>query len=323
MSSSIGPSVSVLVCAYTFERFDDVVRGVAAIGSQTRPPDEIVLVIDHNEELHKALDTVLADISPRVRIIDNDRMRGLSGARTTGIASCRHDVVAFLDDDAQPRPDWLASLIEPFSDPNIVGTGGRAVARWPKEQPQWFPSEFLWVVGCSYVGQPTERSEIRNPIGCNMAFRRDAMLAAGGFALSLGRIGKKPVGCEETELSIRLTQPEANGTRRRIEFVPDAVVDHRVSSDRVSPKYFFSRCWSEGRSKSVVAELQGADRALESERNYVRRTLPSGVRRGLSEGLRGSVWGPVRSFAIVSSLLTTTSGYVSGRFERIFRTQVT
>jgi hypothetical protein len=66
------------------------------------------------------------------------------------------------------------------------------------------PEEFDWVVGCSYRGLPAGEALIRNPIGSSMSLRRQAAVEAGGFRPEVGRVGTFPVGCEETELAIRL-----------------------------------------------------------------------------------------------------------------------
>ena len=56
---------------------------------------------------------------------------------------------------------------------------------WAGPPPEWFPSEFLWVVGCSYVGLPQHAAYVRNPIGASMAVRRRVFEEAGPFGLLL------------------------------------------------------------------------------------------------------------------------------------------
>ena len=119
-------------------------------------------------------------------MVANTGTRGLSGARNTGVDAASGDIVAFLDDDAAAADGWLAALTAPFADPHVVGTGGGAEPVWTLPRPGWFPDEFGWVVGCSYRGLPVTRAPVRNPIGCNMAFRRAALLEVGGFRDEVG-----------------------------------------------------------------------------------------------------------------------------------------
>ena len=156
--------------------------------------------------------------------------------------AARGALIVFLDDDAVPRPEWLTELTEAFADEHVIGTGGIAAPAWEIEPPDWLPEEFLWVVGCTYRGVPQVAAEIRNPIGANMAFRRSVIRQAGGFTDGIGRIGRAPLGCEETEFSIRA----ARITGGRILQQPAAQVDHLVTADRLSLGYFVRRCWAEG-----------------------------------------------------------------------------
>ena len=128
---------------------------------------------------------------------------------------------------------------------------------------------------------------------------------------TLGRVGGVPVGCEETELCIRLQQRYPDGL---VLYEPAARVRHHVSTDRWTWGYFRNRCFSEGRSKAVVARLVGPDVGLSAERHYSRRVLPRGVRRGLLEvGAGRDLGGLTRSAAIVVGLLMTVTGYLSCR----------
>jgi GT2 family glycosyltransferase len=300
------PDVSVVVCAYTEARWDALVAGVQALAEQTLPPREVIVVVDHNEALFVRAGGALRG----TRVLANEERSGLSGARNTGVRHATGEIVAFLDDDALPEPAWLENLAAAFADPSVVGAGGVALPEWVDgPSPRWLPPEMHWVVGCSYVGLPTGVAEIRNPIGANMAFRRDPLVAAGGFTHGIGRVGAVPLGCEETELAIRIRRL----TGGVVLHLPDARVAHRVTASRVTWRYFVSRCWSEGLSKALVAREAGPHAALASERAYAARTLPLGTARAIRDAFRGDASGIARAAAIAAGLAVTTTAYTSGR----------
>lgn len=308
------PTVAVVVCAYTERRWDELLSAYRSLLTQTHPPDEIVVVIDHSP----ALLARFAAAEPAATVIANSGVKGLSGARNTGVAATSSDVVMFLDDDAVASPGWLAALVAPLADPAVLGVAGWADPEWgPQGGPRWFPAPFLWVVGCSYEGLPTTVQDVRNPLGCAMGFRRTAMDLVGGFSGSVGRVGTHPVGCEETEFSIRLRQLEPT---TRIVMVPQAVVRHRVSEDRHTLRYYISRCYWEGVSKAVVSGAVGSQDALESERAYTTKVLPGAFGRGLADIFRGRPAGVLRSAAIVAGLVCTTAGFVRGRLAKVSTT---
>jgi GT2 family glycosyltransferase len=309
------PSATVVICAYTTRRFSVLKRAISAVVGQLTPNDDLLVVIDHNPELLGLVAAnVAGDNSPttRILVLANENGQGLSGARNTGVGRANGEIIAFLDDDAVPQADWLAELTAPFTDPAIIGVGGVARPAWEVEPPDWFPPEFLWVVGCSYKGLADHLADIRNPIGANMAFRRAVIEKAGGFTDGIGRVGRTPLGCEETELSIRATRV-ASG---RIVQQGTASVDHLVTADRVSFGYFLRRCWAEGISKAIVSRLAGSNSALSSERRYTTRTLPAGFALGLRDGVTGKPAGFKRAGAIAIGLAVTIAGYLRGTASR-------
>ena len=305
-----GPTLTVVVCAYTLEREADVAAAVESLRRQTHRPDQVLLVVDHNDEL---LDRVRL-AHPDVTCLPSTGPRGLSGARNTGVGAATGDVVAFLDDDAAADPRWAEQLLAAFGGDDVLGVGGAVAPAWAAPRPAWFPDEFLWVVGCSYTGLPTTQAPIRNPIGANMAFRRDVLETAGGFDAGMGRLGKDAAGCEETEFAIRAAAAFPGG---RVLLEPAAGCRHTVSADRVTRRYFRRRCWAEGRSKALVSGLAGTGPALESERSYVRSTLPRGVVRGLRDALRGDLAGADRAWMIVEGLGWTAAGYLTKRLASV------
>jgi|GEM_PF-500529 len=299
-------TISVVISAYTESRWNDLVAAVRSVQQQAVPAAEIIVVVDHHPVLLQRVRKHL----PEVKCVENTAKRGLSGARNTGISYATGDIVAFLDDDAQAAPDWLAELSAGYTDSTVHGVGGTIEPSWEQGRPAWFPQEFDWVVGCTYQGMAQVTTPVRNLIGCNMSFRRSSLQALDGFRSELGRIGTRPLGCEETELCIRTHQRWPDS---RLLYRPIARVTHRVPVERASWRYFLSRCYNEGLSKAVVAQLVGRNDGLSIERTYTLRTLPRGFARGLLDVIvRQDVAGLRRAGAIATGLMFTAAGYLHG-----------
>ena len=298
------PSVSVVICSFATDRWGELTSAVASVQAQTRQPDEIVVVVDHNDVL---LDRSRAEW-PALLVVANRGPRGLSAARNTGVDASSSDIVAFLDDDAVAAPAWLETLVAGYSDRRVVGVGGAVVPRWLSGRPAWFPPEFDWVVGCTHSGMPAEPRPVRNVVGAGMSFRRETLVQLGGFTTELGRIGARPVGCEETELCIRAHQQAGDAL---VLYEPRAVVDHLVPAARATVRYFLARCSAEGRSKAILGKLVGNGAAVAEETNYARVVLPAGIRRNLASTLRGDPGGLLRASMIVIGLATTTLSFLA------------
>lgn len=323
-------SIAVIICAYTQERWDKLAHAVASIHRQTYPAQEIIVVIDHNQELFQKAQRGLLN----VRVIENTEQQGLSGARNSGIAAANSTFVAFLDDDAVAEADWLLQMHTALSGSHrtgirgqgqasaptnlcgseafVLGVGSAVLPDWESQEPSWFPAEFYWVIGCSYRGMPRMSAPIRNPIGASMCIRKEVFQAVGGFRSEIGRVGTLPVGCEETELCIRACQhwPDCCFL-----YIPQTHVSHYVPQKRSTWRYFRSRCYAEGISKAVVARFVGTKDSLSSESTYTLRTLPTGVLRNLGFALLKMRFSYVlRAFAIVMGLCITTTGYLVGKY---------
>lgn len=256
--------ISVVISVYSVNRADDVVDCIESLKQQTLLPKEVIVVLDPDEALVAYYKKRLGST---VRLLVSDAF-GLSCARNMGIKNSNSKIIAFIDDDAVADRDWLKNLIRNFADSSVIGVGGRIIPVWPKDNPRWFPEELYWVVGCSYKGLPTKKAAIRNPIGCNMAFRRSVFEKVGSFSTSVGRIGNKLLGHDDTEFGIRATR-KLVGTK--IVYDPEAVVYHRVSVNRVSLKYVLKRSYAEGFSKAFVSHSQRNNKsALNTEKDYVR-----------------------------------------------------
>jgi glucosyl-dolichyl phosphate glucuronosyltransferase len=311
LSKSAAPGlISVVICAHTEERWPETCAAVESARAQSFQNKEVIVVVDHNP----ALQTALAAALPDAMVVESREERGLSGARNTGVSIAQGDVVAFLDDDAVADPDWLKFLADSYADPAVIGVGGQILPSWQMPRPSWFPAEFEWVVGCTYRGMPESSRQVRNLIGANSSFRREAFGLAGGFRNGIGRsAGKRPLGCEETEFCIRISQLSPGSV---FLFDDRAVVRHLVPANRCRFSYFHARCYAEGLSKAMVTARVGISDGLATERRYTTRTLPVAIARAMSDLLHGDWSGFGRASAIIVGFSAAAAGYAVGTASR-------
>lgn len=163
------PRVSVVVCAYNAAgTLHDTLRGLSAV----RYPDFETIVVDDGS----TDDTARIASGYACRLIRTPN-RGLSAARNTGWQAATGEIVAYLDADAHPDPDWLTYLALDFMATPHAGVGG------PNVPPHGAPL----VADCvgNAPGGPVHvllsDREAEHIPGCNMAFRRAALEAVGGF----------------------------------------------------------------------------------------------------------------------------------------------
>jgi glucosyl-dolichyl phosphate glucuronosyltransferase len=310
-SSPSRMTVSLIVCCYRMDRWEDLCAAVDSALLQQPAIEEVIVVVDYND----ALRLRIAAAYEGVIVIDNQESRGLSGARNTGISRSKGDLIAFLDDDAVAHPEMIARLGQSVENGQVLGSVALIEPEWLGTPARWFPDEFLWVVGCTYKGMGIGR--VRNLLGAAMCVRRSVFEQVGGFNSGLGRNHSAlPLGCEETEFCIR-----ANRAHPASHFVfePAALCRHKVPTVRVSWRYFTHRCYAEGWSKAHVEYISQAPGSLASERAYATRTVPAGSLRAILEFLStGDVRGLGRAAAGPWGLIAAAAGYVVARVTLIF-----
>lgn len=298
-------TTAVIVCTSSRERAPLLGACIDSVFGGDRQPDDLLVVVDGDGSLENELARSLRSGVHLLR----SQGHGLSAARNTGLAAATSDLVAFVDDDAEVDRRWLASLVQAFAaNREVVGGGGPVLPRWGADR-RWMPDELLWVVGCTYHGHRRDAGPIRNPIGCNMVFRREALVSAGGFCTTFGKDGRSLQTCDETELGLRLERAHGPG---RIVYAPEACVHHFVPPERISWRLLVRRSVSEGIAKGRLRRLYRSD-ALGPERDYVRVLVLASAPRLIRESLQTR--DPQRAagaLAIAASLLITGLSFAAG-----------
>jgi len=164
------PRITVVVCSYNGARtIRDTMEGLRRLDY---PDYEVIVVNDGSTD---ATPAIVAEY-PFARLISTPN-RGLSAARNTGWQEASGEIVAYIDDDAYPDPHWLQFLAWRFMTGDWVGVGGPNIAP-PGDGP---------IADCvaNAPGGPVHvlisDLEAEHIPGCNMAFRREALAAVGGF----------------------------------------------------------------------------------------------------------------------------------------------
>lgn len=243
VKSSIMPAVSIIICTYRraalLERTLLSLARVRGIGQA-----ETIVVDngspDNTEAVVERCIRVLRD-TVSIRYVYEPE-QGLSVARNTGMAHARAPIVAFLDDDAVPRPGWLQALRQAFIEhPEAGAVGGPVMPEFETERPDWLVGRMELPYTIVDLGRQKRRYP-RNlhPFGANMAIRRDA-LGELRFPADLGRKGTSLYSGEESWLFDRLRKKGSP-----LLYVPGMRVRHFIPAERLTPEWIRRRYYYQG-----------------------------------------------------------------------------
>lgn len=182
------PSVRCSVVINTVDRAGELAITLRDLAAQWRADlDELVIVLGPTSDDSRG---IIARSGVPCQVIDCPE-RNLSVSRNLGLLAATGEFVAFLDDDASPCDGWLDALLEPWAHcPSagasagfaLDGAGKRFLTRYVVSdrlgRSTWWEEEDE---ACGHIAQAGPGRAFLSATGCNMAFRRDRLLACGGF----------------------------------------------------------------------------------------------------------------------------------------------
>jgi GT2 family glycosyltransferase len=220
------PRISVAVCTHNGARtLRNCLEGLKRL---EYPNHELIVVDDGSTDETAAI----AQNYP-VRLIQTDHC-GLSSARNTAILAADGEIIAYTDDDASPDPHWLHYLAWTYLHTDYAAVGG----------PNIPPPEDGPISECvsNAPGEPVHvlitDHEAEHIPGCNCSFRKDRLMAVGGFDPQFRTAG------DDVDVCWRLLE-----CGFKIGFQPGAMVWHHR---RNSLRSFWTQQRGYGRAEALL-----------------------------------------------------------------------
>ena len=181
------PRISAAIC--TYNRYDMLGSAIESLTRQSLSADAFEIIVVDNSPDHEQS----AEFAKSYSSVANlrwliEKTPGLSNARNVATREAGGKLIAFMDDDAVATPGWLAKLLAVFDafGPPCQIIGGRVDPIWGAPQPAWLPDGMLGNVSVvNWGGKDRFAAKGEWVAGTNIAFRVEALNAAGGFAVNL------------------------------------------------------------------------------------------------------------------------------------------
>lgn len=229
-------TISVIIATYNRAALLD--ECLAHLAGQDFERGDEVIVVDNGstDSTQEVIGRYRDGLGVPLRSLFEERP-GKSHALARAIAAASGDVLAFTDDDVDVDRGWVAAIRRTMADGEVALIGGPVAPRWERRPPRWlrFANGYGRLAAplalIDYGAAPMPLGE-RAAIGANLAVRREALAAVGGFAPHLGKLRGTLLSGEDHDLCDRVRR--AGLTAR---YCPDVRVSHWVPADRARAPY--------------------------------------------------------------------------------------
>ncbi len=183
-----------------------------------------------------------------VRYIREEKV-GLSFARNRGLVEARGRLLAFTDDDVIVDENWVRNIVIAFEKYEAACIGGKILPIWEKPKPKWLSEDLHGMLALLDYGDKPYYLQKAAIWGANFAIKASVCRSYGPFNTKLGRVPDKLYSKEETELFGKLLC-----AKEKIMYVPDIIVHHCVSIERMKKKYFRKWVYDQGELAGILLD---------------------------------------------------------------------
>lgn len=252
----MAPQISIVVCTYNRQKF--IGECLNCLAAQNLDPAQWEAIIIDNNSSDQTAEIV------RDFMRDNPALpfrsvfepnQGLSFARNRGIAEAGADIITYIDDDAEAVPAFAESILTfMLSHPDAAGVGGRVIPKYSESpEPRWMNNYLNGFVGRVDHGEPPRvfKGRMKYPIGCNMTYRKELMVQAGGF---------------NNQLTFRGDDKHIYHAVARINdkvfYLPNALVYHNIDAHRLTFGSFRKLFLKTGNEEGIRVQTERGNAAL-------------------------------------------------------------
>jgi GT2 family glycosyltransferase/glycosyltransferase involved in cell wall biosynthesis len=215
------PTVSVIIVNY--RGADDTIECLNGIEQLDWPTDQLEVIVVDNASGDDSLDKIRSAAAPSVKVIAADANTGFAGGCNRGVDEANNDYVAFINNDARPDPQWLATAVPVLEGHGSVGCVASKVLDWEGKAIDFGGAGFTFYghgfklhTGLLDNDHPDQEADVLFPSGAAMLMEREVFQEIGGFDTRYFML------FEDVDIGVRLWV-----LGYRVRYVPESIVYHK------------------------------------------------------------------------------------------------
>ncbi len=248
--------ISLVICTYNRCRY--LPEALQSILKQTLQAAKFELIIVDNNSTDETANIAREFISSHSELNARycfEENKGLSHARNRGMQEAQSPVINYVDDDAVLSPGYLEAMLHFFqTHTQAIGAGGKVIPKYESgQEPVWMSKYLNGFIGKIDFGNETQQfsKAMKYPVGCNMAYKKDALQKVGGFNNALQfRSDDKYIFHQLSKIS------------DQVYFVPQAWLYHYIDAHRLELSNFKKLFLKTGNEEKKRVAAEGGSIAV-------------------------------------------------------------
>ena len=250
--------LSIVIC--TVNRAAELRETLKSLAMVRAPGSTELIVVDNHstDDTKRVVQSAAVEFPFPIRYLFV-RQEGKYAALNAGIRASTGRTIAATDDDARFECDWLERALEALNSYGCEFVGGRVLPLWGGEKPVWVAERnglHAKVIALLDHGESVREfgRGISWPLGVNVAYRREVFERVGLFDNRLGRKSGTLRNQAQREWHLRARAAGARGF-----YIPDMIVHHLVSRERLQKQYLRRWLYWHGISRAILYRQGGFD----------------------------------------------------------------
>jgi glycosyltransferase involved in cell wall biosynthesis len=248
--------ISLVICTYNRCRY--LPEALQSVKLQQLSPDlfELIIVDNNSTDETAAISKAFITDNPSLQVrYCFEANKGLSHARNRGIKEARSHIVNYVDDDAILSVQYLQEMLHFFeTHPATAGAGGKVIPKYEDgKEPVWMNKYLYGFIGKVDHGNNIQQfsRNMKYPVGCNMAWRKELLEQCGGFNTNLQfRSDDKYIYHQVIKIN------------PAVHYVPAAWLYHYIDAHRLELNNFKKLFLKTGNEEKIRVQTEGGKVAV-------------------------------------------------------------